>query len=244
MLALSFRRVFSILGVAAVLAATGTAASAQEQVSCPPLPGTYVELVNQPYALCAGAETVNFDEVTYAKCKLMRGNSLSAGLQYPFPANPTFNAIPRAGNIATVNKGLPGRKGYVVSTYSPPAGAVIPRRELALYTCNEGGSYAQCDGGLCFTSTTGKTSPLWGKVGSREVICSCPVVSTNTSFQVFGPGQCPTTRAAYDAVCAVNATAKNNGAILYIGSPTGGPEAFAACLGKPAAFNHCDRPAN
>lgn len=237
------KRAFSILGVSALLAVAGTAASAQEQVSCPPLPGTYVELVNQPYALCAGAQTVNFGEVTYAKCKLMRGNSLSLGQKYPFPDTPTFNAIPTQGNIATVNKGPPGRKGYVVSTYSPPAGAILPRTDLALYTC-DGGSYAQCDGGLCFTSTRGKASPLWGKVGPNEVICSCPVATTNTSFQVFGPGQCPATRAAYDAVCAKNVTAANNGAILYIGSPTGGPEAFAACLGKPAAFHHCDRPAN
>lgn len=243
MSAFSFKRILSALGVAALLALGGTAAIAQEQVSCPPLPGTYIELVNQRYALCAGAETVNFDEVTYAKCKLMRGNSLSAGLQYPEPANPTFNAVPRSGNIATVNQGPPARKGYVVSTYSPPAGAIAPRKELALYTCDSGGSYAQCDGGLCFTSTRGKTSPLWGKVGPQEVICSCPVVTTDTSFQVFGPGQCPTTQAAYDAVCAKNATAKNNGAILYIGSPTGGPEAFAACLSQPVKFNTCTRPA-
>jgi hypothetical protein len=233
-----------LLAVSALVCTAIPTAWAQEQVSCPPLPGTYVELVNQPYALCAGAETVNFDEVTYAKCKLMRGNSLSAGLQYPEAVNPAINVIPREGNIATVNKGSPASKGYVVSTYSPPAGAVSPRKDLALYTCNEGGSYAQCDGGICFTSTRGKTSPLWGKVGPKEIICSCPVVTTATSFQVFGPGQCPTTRATYDAVCATNATAKNNGAVLYIGSPTGGPEAFAACLSKPVIFNKCDRPAN
>lgn len=239
----SLKRVISMLCVAAVLGLAATATWAQEQVSCPPLPGTYTELLNQPYALCAGAETVNFDEVTYAKCKLMRGNSISKGLQYPLPANPTFNAIPRSGDIATVNKGPPVLKGYVVSTYSPPRGAISPRTELALYNCDSG-SYAQCDGGLCFGSTTGKTSSLWGKVGKNEIICSCPVVTTQLSFQVFGPGQCPTTREAYDAVCAKNATAQNNGAILYIGAAPGGPEALAACLGKPAAFNTCDRPAN
>lgn len=241
---LLLKRMISILGVSIVVGFAATATLAQEQVSCPPF-GTLIELVKQPYALCAGAETVNFDEITYAKCKLKFGNSLSAGQNYPFPADhPLFNAIPREGNIATVNKGRPGLKGYVVSTYSPPAGAISPRKELALYTCNSGGSYAQCDGGLCFGSTTGKTSSLWGKVGKGEIICSCPVVTTDTSFQVFGPGQCPTTQEAFDRVCAKNATAKNNGAILYIGSPTTGPETFAACLGQPITFNHCDRPLN
>ena len=185
---------------------------------------------------------MNFGEVTYAKCKVMRGNSLSLGQKYPEPPNPTFNAIPGSGNIATVNKGTPGRKGYMVSTYSPPAGAILPRKDLALYTCEGGGSYAQCDGGLCFTSTRGKTSPLWGKVGRNEIICSCPVATTNTPFQVFGPGDCPKTREAYDKVCATRASADNNGAILYIGAPAGGPELFAVCLGQPAKFNTCRRP--
>lgn len=240
MSAFSFLRVSSI--AMAAVALLGTAALAQVKTSCPPIPGTYVKLINQPYALCAGATTVNFDEVTYAKCKRMRGTSISEEQRYPDAGN--FTTIPNSGDIATVNKGSPAAKGYIVSTYSPPAGVIAPRHELALYTCNEGGSYAQCDGGLCFTSTVGKSSPLWGKVSANEIICSCPVTTTNTSFQVFGPGKCPTTRAAYDAVCAKNVTARDNGAVLYIGSPTTGPEALAACLGQPAVFNHCDRPAN
>lgn len=226
----------------AVLLALFCTVEAQVTTSCPPLPGTYVKLLKQPYALCAGAAAVNYDFITYAKCKRMRGTSISEQQRYPFPDNPTFNVIPRTGDIATVNAGRAVDKGYMVSTYSPPAGLSSPRNELALNTCSDGGSYAQCDGGLCFTSTTGKSSPLWGKVSDNEIICSCPVTTTSDSFQVFGSGQCPTTRAAFDAVCGRNVTAANNGAVLYIGSPTGVPEALAACLNQTAVFNHCERP--
>lgn len=233
-----------ILPAAAFVALAVAPAVAQVKTSCPPYPGTYVKLVNQPYALCAGATTVNFDEVTYAKCKRLTGTSISAEQKYPFPANGDFLKIPRSGNIATVNKGTPMSKGYVVSTYSPPAGAIAPRQELALYTCDQG-AYAQCDGGLCFSSTTGKSSPLWGKVGKDEIICSCPITVTQTPFQVFGPGQCPTTQAAYDAICAKNVSRANNGAVLYIGSPVGGPEALAQCLqNAPVNFRSCYRPAS
>lgn len=236
-------RTLSILGLSAMLAFAGSAAMAQEVTTCEGVPGNYVKLVNQQYALCAGAETVNFDEVTYAKCKIMRGTSISAELKYPFPTDETINSIPNSGNIATVNRRVPGGKGYIVSTYTPPAGVYSPRRDLALYTCDQG-SYAQCDGGLCFTSTTGKSSPLWGKVKNNEIICSCPVTTTSTPFQIFGPGTCPTTAAEYDKVCAKNVTAAVNGAILYIGSPAGGPQALAACLGQSTTFNTCTRPAN
>jgi hypothetical protein len=123
------------------------AAASQIVTTCPGLPGKFVILENQPYALCAGAQSVNFNEITYAKCQKLHGNSISLPHNFPFPS------IRPAGNINTVNEGAPHRGGYIVSTYSPPAGAIGPQGNLAIYTC-EGGSYAQCDGGLCFNSTT------------------------------------------------------------------------------------------
>ncbi len=247
MMSLGCKRFLSQCLLASFLTITVTGSSAQTTTTCTGLPGSYVKLVDQPYALCAGAETVNFDEITYAKCAIMKGTSISATQAYPFPKVNLFNSVSGSGNIATVNQGAPTEGGYMVSTYSPPAGALetSARPELALYTCNDGGTYAQCDGGLCFTSTIGRSSPLWGDVRPNQIICSCPVTTTKTSFQVFGPGRCPKTQAEYDRVCAANASAINNGAILYIGAPTGSPEALARCVTpREARMRHCDRPAN
>lgn len=144
-----------------------------------------------------------------------------------------------------MNAGNKAKKGYVMSTYSPPAGAILPKKDLAIYTCRGGGSYAQCDGGVCFNATSGKTGPLWGKVKRNEVICSCPVVSSPEVFQVVGPGQCPTTSEAYDQICGkAAASVGGNGALHYIGAPTDhGYKALSKCLtGTEPVFNTCDRP--
>ena len=214
-------------------------AVAQEEVTCPGIPGKFIILQNQPYALCALATSYQFNDITYAKCDVLNGNSMS--LQQRFSSQGT------TGNINTMNQGQPGRGGYIVSTYSPPAGATNPNGNLAVYTC-EGGSSSQCDGGLCFTSTVGRDSPLWGHVGSKQIICSCPIKHTNLTFEVMGPKPCPTTAAAYDAVCGNNNG--RNGAITYIGAPPGVTyENFSACFlkntgGQPVTFNTCTRPAD
>jgi hypothetical protein len=209
-------------------------AQASSVVTCHGIPGSYVKLTGQNYALCAGAQAVNFDEVTYAKCTKQSGTSISEQQNYPFPSTNNFPAVDTSGNIATVNQGGTAPGGYVVSTYSPPSG-------IALYTC-DGGSYAQCDGGLCFTSTSNSSSTLLGPVSKSQIICSCPVTTTTISFQVFGPSGCPRTARDYDAICGTNVTSINNGAILYIGSPTGFPEALAACINEPTTFKKCARP--
>src|SRR5271166_4103836 len=147
-------------------------AVSQIVTECPGLPGKYEVLENQPYALCAGAQSVNFDEITYAKCTKMHGNSISLQQTYPFPS------VHPEGNINTMNQGAPGAGGYMVSTYSPPANVTSPAGNIAVYSC-DGGTYAQCDGGLCFSSTTGKTSPLWGPVSNDQIVCSCPVKTTS-----------------------------------------------------------------
>ena len=219
------------------------AAVSQQVVTCPGLPGHYVILKNQPYALCAGAQAVNFNEITYANCARLRGNSIS--LQQNFPSAPGNDDNP--GNIATVNEGAPSRGGYIVSTYSPPAGAVNPNGDLASYQCERGGSYAQCDGGLCFTSTTGRNPPLWGPVSNSQIVCSCPIQTSAIPFEVMGPKPCPTTAAAFDAVCGANVSKANNGATIFIGDPVpGGWGILGACLlgqTQPLPINTCTRPA-
>src|SRR5215469_10433030 len=220
------------------------AAISQQVLTCPGLPGHFVILRNQPYALCAGAQAVNFNEITYANCARLRGNSIS--LQQNFPSAPGNDDNP--GNIATVNEGAPNRGGYIVSTYSAPAGAVNPNGDLAVYSCESGGSYGQCDGGLCFTSTIGRNPPLWGPVSDSQVVCSCPIHTTALPFSVMGPKPCPTTAAAYDAVCGSNGSQDHNGATLFIGDPLGAnPDSWkllAACLGQTVQqINTCTRPA-
>jgi hypothetical protein len=218
------------------------AAVSQQVVTCPGLPGHFVILRNQPYALCAGAQAVNFNEITYANCARLRGNSIS--LQQNFPSAPGNDDNP--GNIATVNEGAPNRGGYIVSTYSPPAGAANPNGDLAVYQCESGGSYAQCDGGLCFTSTKGGNPPLWGPVSNSQIVCSCPIQTSAIPFTVMGPKPCPTTAAEYDAVCGSNVSQANNGATIFIGSPVNGWGILAACLlgqTQPVPINTCTRPA-
>ena len=219
------------------------AAVSQQVVTCPGLPGHFVILRNQPYALCAGAQAVNFNEITYANCAKLRGNSIS--LQQNFPFAPGNDDNP--GNIATVNEGAPSRGGYIVSTYSAPAGAVDPNGNLAVYSCDRGGSSAQCDGGLCFTSTTGKNPPLWGPVSNSQIVCSCPIRTTALPFSVIGPKPCPATAAEYDAVCGANGSQANNGATIFIGDPIPNPDSWeilASCVGQPVTMNTCTRPAH
>jgi hypothetical protein len=214
--------------------------------ACPNLPGNYTILSNQTYALCAGAQSVNFGEITYAKCTIMTGGtSVSASQAYPFPSSASFpstNSITGAtspGTISTVNQNGSGKGGYIVSTYSQPSPS-----NTKLYTCDSG-SYAQCDGGLCFTNTSGTSNnPLWGNVAANQIICSCPVTTSSKAiFQVFGPATCPTTNSDYDAVCAANVSNANNGAIIYIGSPAGAPAQLNYCLNSSAPPpQYCDRP--
>jgi len=207
-------------------------AAVSQETTCPGMPGSYVILKNQPYALCAGAVSVAYNEITYANCLSLRGDSISLPQRFPFPPDKV-----NPDDISTVNQGAPNRGGYMVSTYSPPSGA-----NLAVYQC-EGGAYSQCDGGLCFTSTTGRNSPLWGHVSNNQIICSCPITESAVPFEVMGPSPCPTTAAEFDNICGSNVSRANNGAITYIGSPVPGSfEKLAACLGQPATFNHCTRP--
>src|SRR5262249_54369192 len=159
------------------------AAVSQEKVTCATgIPGLSFEAVilkDQPYALCAGAVSTNFNEITYANCASLSGDSISAPQHFP-----SAPGDPNPGDIATVNQRPPKTGGYIVSAYSPPAGATTASGDLAVYECERGGTYAQCDGGLCFTSTSKpnskSNSPLWGDVSKDQIICSCPIIESAT----------------------------------------------------------------
>jgi len=263
------RAIKGYVKIAMTLGALGMTLSgaAMAQTSSASICKAFTILKNQQYALCAGASSFIFDKITYAKCTIQpSGNSISAPLNYD-----------DGKNIETVNQEGLNNGSFIASTYSPPIGATISSSkggDVALYTCNtagsnaqgnsddqgnRSGSYAQCDGGICFTSTTStatesKTFPGLGDVGEGEIVCSCPITTTSDSYQVFGPfgptffgknHNCPTTASDYDAICGVGITANDNGYTpLYIGASTGAPVLLAECLtpGPPPNFNTCTRP--
>lgn len=166
--------IFVLAGFAILL--SGTIIWADNPDTCEPEDG-FLILNNQSYALCATADCFSFNQLAYCKCDLLRGDSIS--LPFDFGDNQ---------NICTLNQ--QGKKnGYRASTFSFPEEGEFPTGKIALYTCpgeankdkyvNLGhparGSYAQCDGGLCFTSTMDKLFPGFNdRLRRNEIMCSCP----------------------------------------------------------------------
>jgi len=159
------------------LPAMNSVSRAQNSDKCESADG-FLILKNQKYALCALASCLTFNQVAYCGCDILKGDSIS--LPFDFGDGE---------NVCTVNEEGPGN-GYRVSTYSVPEQAKYPDGDFAAYTCpgehNKDkyggvsaakGSYAQCDGGLCFTSTKGNHFPTFGKLGKKELICSCPIAT-------------------------------------------------------------------
>jgi hypothetical protein len=95
----------------------------------------------QTYALCATASCFVLDGLSYCKCDVKSGDSISLPFNYG-----------RNQDVCTVN--AEGKKnGYMVSTYSLPESTVAPGGDQALYDCPAGtsnGAYAQCDGGVLY----------------------------------------------------------------------------------------------
>jgi hypothetical protein len=195
----------------------------------------YVICKDQTYALCANANSFVFQEVAYAKCQIKHGDSISAPPLY-YPPGTT------AKNICNFNAEGVGN-GYMASTYSLPPSVVKsnPKSDQAVYTC-PGGSvsgYAQCDGGTCFTSTSGKSFPGVGDVGRDEIICSCPITKTNSSsapfgFQFIGPYPCQ------QEIFKACSQPVDNGSIIPVGSPPGAGRALTIQLsGSDPQLNEC-----
>lgn len=229
---------------------SGAATWAANPDKCEP-EGPFLILNNQSYALCATAACFSFNQLAYCKCDVLRGDSISIPFDYG-----------NDQNICTLNQD--GKKnGYRASTFSFPETVTYPDGKLALYTCpgeaNKDkyvtpgyparGSYAQCDGGLCFTSTRGKSFPGFDdRLRKKEIICSCPfaTVCENSSespegYQISG---------LYEGECDPQACNKCNAAALTeddcklpnpvsqigveedipVGAQTGIPEALSCLL--------------
>jgi len=213
----------------------------------------FVICKNQQYALCATASCFVYDGVAYCKCDIMRGDSISLQL--------TYSSFAGDQNVCDVNR--QGKaNGYMVSTFSLPVG-VNKGGPAAVYTCPgpaDAGSgviapvaFGQCDGGICFKSSTAQRFPGFpGKLRDDEIMCSCPISLTTTAggsdslgYQVFGPyhpaapigSRCD---AGACASCSVpNPTA--NGTALLVGAATGIPQFLALQLDgpPPPALNEC-----
>ena len=192
--------------------------------------GEFLILKNQKYALCADASCFTFNQVAYCECDLLKGDSISLPLEFG-----------EDENVCTVNQEGNGN-GYRVSTFSVPKQTEFPDGDFAVYTCpgenNKGkyggvsaavGSYAQCDGGLCFTSTKGNNFPSFEKLSKDEIICSCPIAtnceksSANPDgHQIAGPydsvtGCDPSACLRCDAAALTDLECKTGNPVSFVG---------------------------
>ena len=175
----------------------------------------FIILDNQTYALCAASSCFVFNDVAYCKCDVEFGDSISEKL-----------AFDNGQDVCTVNKeGV--KNGYMVSTFSPPPS----NPNQAIYTCpgatpgraGSNGAYAQCDGGICFKSTQGKSFPGFdGALAEDEIICSCPITEQSpkeaVGYQIAGPYPC---QQSFFENCSSAVANNNTGSTLFVGAPTG-----------------------
>ena len=252
---MSRRRSVAFLAVVLTLTLTGlVSAIAEQNVSStvgPRVPGSVnPELLggspeffkichNQTYALCAVASCYVYNQVAYCKCDVENGDSISL----PFAVD--------GEDVCDVNANGPAN-GYMVSTFSLP-GSVLAGGNMALYTCAAGksdGAYAQCDGGLCFTSTEASPSfPGFDQpLAANQVICSCPITIADPDgagfgYQIAGPYPC---EADFFKNCQSANTNKRTGTTIPVGAPTGSARILTLLLNGPPVppLNRCPAPEN
>lgn len=191
----------------------------------------------QTYALCAVASCFVFNEVAYCECDVKSGDSIS--LPFQFAAGE---------DVCTVNAEGPGN-GYMVSTFSVPASVVAPDGDQALYACPAGtsdGAYAQCDGGICFTSTEGQSFPGFDKpLAKGQIICSCPITvadptTATVGYQIAGPYPC---QESFFQNCESETANTKTGSTIYVGAPTGTARFLARRLnGSVPPLHECPSP--
>jgi len=142
------------------------------------------------------------------------------------------------------------KNGYMVSTFSVPDSVLKPNGDQAIYTCPGGsdGAYAQCDGGICFKNTQGKSFPGFDEpLAKDEIICSCPITEQNphspVGYQIAGPYPCQ--QSFFDNCKSTTANSKPppTGSTLYVGAPTGTSRVLSILLtGMNPNANQCRLP--
>jgi hypothetical protein len=215
--------------------AAGAQASAAEREAAASKPFTICD--DQTYALCFTSKCTMFNNVAYCTCDVEKGDSISLTQEF------------QGGDVCTFNAQVK-RNGYMVSTWSAPASVLKPNGDQAVYNCaaeTATGTYAQCDGGVCWKSTQGQKFPGLGKLDEAEIICSCPTVTADPStavlgYQIVGPYPCQDDFFKY---CDSTTANTDNGSYLYVGAPTGSSTYLSKKLyGEVLPFNHCRRPTN
>jgi hypothetical protein len=222
-----------------LLVAFGTlhAAQSQSSVDLASRPKVFKICHDQTYALCAVASCFVLNQVAYCKCDVKSGDSISLPFKFD-----------KGEDVCTVNA-EGADNGYMVSTFSLPPSVVAPGGDTALYNCpasTSDGAYAQCDGGLCFTSTEGGSFPGFDKpLKKGEIVCSCPITVANPStakigYQIAGPYPC---QKSFFANCDSAKANTKTGATIYVGAPTGVPRLLTRLLdGSVPKLNTCLSP--
>jgi hypothetical protein len=223
------------LGLALMLAAGGSARAddaASPFTSSPP--PFFRVCTGQTYALCAVASCFVFNGLSYCKCEVKSGDSISLPFNFD-----------DGEDICSVNAEGAGN-GYMMSTFSLPESVVAPHGDKALYNCpasTSNGAYAQCDGGFCFTSTEGQSFPGFAEpLTQGQIICSCPMVVANpttakTGYQIAGPYPC---EPSFFANCDSATANTNTGSTTYVGAPTGSARLLTYLLyGQVPRLNRC-----
>jgi hypothetical protein len=237
------KRWFVAVGVATALTLTASdSVRADEQVATSEtrtIPNLFKICKDQTYALCAVASCFVFNGVSYCKCDVKMGDSISLPLQFD-----------NGEDVCTVNaKGADN--GYMVSTFSVAESVLPPKGDRAIYTCpasTSDGAYAQCDGGICFKSTEGQSFPGFdAPLAKDQIICSCPITVANPTkaklgFQIAGPYPCQKSFFQYCKSATANA---KTGSTIYVGAPTGTARLLSRLLNPTAPLlklNECPSP--
>ena len=128
-------------------------------------------------------------------------------------------------------------------SYTTPRGTT-----QALYTCPpivSDGTYAQCDGGICFTRPSeGQSFPGFDQpLGKNEIICSCPAASpaqARLGYQIPGPFPC---QKSFFQNCKSKTANTNTGSTIYSGAPIGSARFLTHQLyGTDPSINQCPSP--
>lgn len=190
---------------------------------------------SQTYALCAVASCTVFNGVSYCACDVKYGDSISLPFNFD-----------DGEDICSVNA-LGFHNGYMASTFSLAWSVVAPNGNQALYNCpaaTSTGAYAQCDGGLCFTSTEGQSFPGFDRpLQSGQLICSCPITVANPQkakigYQIAGPYPC---QKSFFQNCSSTTANTNTGATIHVGAPTGTARLLTLQLyGQSPPLNECN----